>query len=428
MNRTSSPNGNSVSIFIVNQLQLLKRTMPLLAILLLPLLFASCGPSEAGRPAPVLLISLDGFMPGYLDSIDTPALDRLIAGGILSEGMIPVFPTKTFPNHYSLVTGLYTENTGLISNNMYDAEMDASFSLGNREAVSDGRWYGGEPIWVTAENQGMPTATMFWPGSEAEIKGVRPARWMPFDGSLPHETRVDSVISWLQDSGPTRPGFLTTYFSLVDSYGHRYGPWTDSLYYAVAVVDSALGYLLDELDRTGMTGSVNIIITSDHGMAQVTDDRAIVLDEIINLDDVVVRDWSPVGMLQPVEGKADEVYSALKAAESNYTVYRKQDVPDVYRFKNHHRVPGIIMIADVGYAITTRSRLDQRGVSGGVHGYDHRAPEMQAFFLASGPDFRTGERIAPFQSVHVYELMCNLLNLEPAPNDGHPDSLRHILK
>jgi predicted AlkP superfamily pyrophosphatase or phosphodiesterase len=406
----------------------MKRNLSLRSFLLLPLLLISCGTADTDRPAPVLLISIDGMMTGYLDSVDTPAFDRLITDGVLAKGMIPVFPTKTFPNHYSLVTGLYTENTGVISNNMYDAEMDASFSLGNREAVSDGRWYGGEPIWVTAENQGMRTATMFWPGSEADIMGVRPTRWMPFEGSLPHETRIDSVISWLQISDDSRPDFLTTYFSIVDTYGHRYGPWTDSLYAAVTVVDNALGYLLDELDRIGMSDKVNIIITSDHGMAQVTDDRAIVIDEIINLDDVVVRDWSPVGMLQPVEGKTEEVYSALKAAGQNYTVYMKQDVPDVYRFKNHHRVPDIIMIADVGYAITTRSRLEQRGISGGVHGYDHRAPEMQAFFLASGPGFRTGERIDPFQLVHVYELMCNLLDLDPAPNDGHPDSLRHILK
>jgi predicted AlkP superfamily pyrophosphatase or phosphodiesterase len=387
----------------------------------------SCSGDEPPKTPPLLLISIDGMMPGYLDRTDTPAFDRLAEAGVLAEHMIPVFPTKTFPNHYSLVTGLYTENTGVISNNMYDPEMDETFSLGNRAAVSDGRWYGGEPIWVTAEKQNVPAATMFWPGSEAEIGGVRPTRWMEYDGSIPYEARVDSVINWLQADDESRPGLITLYFSSVDTYGHRYGPASDSVDANVARVDRVLGYLLDELSRTGMENSVNIIITSDHGMAEISMDRVIILDEIIRSEDVQILDWTPVAMIQPKEGKKEEVYNLLKSAESNYSVYLKEDIPDVYRFKNHYRVPEIIMIADPGYTIISRDYLDRRGVSGGAHGYDHRVPEMQAFFLAAGPGIIKGETIDPFQSVHVYELMCKLLNLDPAPNDGHPDSLRHIL-
>jgi predicted AlkP superfamily pyrophosphatase or phosphodiesterase len=403
------------------------RKLTFLSVLILAFAGISCAGPQHDRPSPLLLISIDGMMTSYLDRTETPNLDRIIAGGVLAGGMIPVFPTKTFPNHYSLVTGLYTENTGLISNNMYDPVMDASFSLGNREAVSDGRWYGGEPIWVTAETQGMRTATMFWPGSEAEIGGVRPTRWMEYDGSIPYMARVDSVINWLQLEDDSRPEFLTLYFSQVDSRGHQYGPDSEEVLAAVAMVDGVLGYLLDELDRIGMAGSINILITSDHGMAAISEERVIILDDIIDLDDVRVVDWTPVAMLQPAEGKKEEIYQKLKAAEANYTVYRKEDVPDVFRFRNHYRVPEIIVMADMGYTITSRSFLERRGVRGGAHGYDHREPGMRAFFLAHGPGIRDGLLIEPFSSVHVYELMCRLLGLEPAPNDGDPAALIHIL-
>ncbi|MCI0708394.1 MAG: alkaline phosphatase family protein [Ignavibacteriae bacterium] len=359
----------------------------------------------------------------------TPNLHRLMQDGVLAEGMTPVFPSKTFPNHYSLVTGLYTENTGVIANNMYDPKSKEWFSLGNREAVMNANWYGGEPIWVTAEKQGVKAATMFWPGSEAPIKAVYATRWMPYDGNLPYSARVDSVIAWLSVQDTTRPDFLTLYFSGVDDYGHRYGPENkDSMAVAVGLVDSMIGYLLSELERVGWLGNINILVTSDHGMAQLSNERVILLDSIIDMDDVRMVDWNPVAMMYAKEGKLDAVYNALKKSESHYTVYKKEEIPEIYHVKNNDRVPDIMMVADVGYAITTKKMFDERGVGGGTHGYDNRSKEMQALFLAYGPAFKQGERIPTFQNIHVYELMCSLLGLKPAPNDGHPDSLRHVLR
>jgi predicted AlkP superfamily pyrophosphatase or phosphodiesterase len=310
---------------------------------------------------------------------------------------------------------------------MFDATIGGRFTMSDRSAVEDPRWYGGEPIWVTAEKQGIRSGTVFWPGSEAPIKDTYATHWLRFDNSVSHDARVDTLIKWFQMDVDKRPLFTTFYMSIVDSYGHRYGPYSDSIAVAMQEVDRTMGYLISELDRIGMWPKVNIIITSDHGMAEVSSERAIVIDEIINLDDVEIFDWSPVAMIQPNEGKTETVYQALKAAEKNYTVYMKENIPDAFRIKNHPRVPEVMVVAESGYTIITRSRLDDRGISGGAHGYDPYDPEMKAFFLASGPAFKAGKVIPPFELVHIYEMLCSILGLNPAPNDGDPNVLKPIL-
>ena len=410
--------------------RLTRRSLLITVIACLPILY-SCG-SEQNRNTEepkLLLISIDGFHPDYFDNYETPNINRLAETGVLADFMIPVFPTKTFPNHYSIATGLYTENSGLIANNMYDAEMDEYYSLGNREAVQDSRWYEGEPIWVTAEKQGLKTAPMFWPGSEAPIGGDHPTYWAPFNQELPYSARVDSVIHWLTMDQDTAPGFMTLYFSKVDTYGHRYGPESDSVAAAVHEVDEQIGYLIDELGRTGQGENLNMIIVSDHGMAEVSDERVILLDQIINLESMEVIDWNPVAMINSEDWvDTESIYEQLKSNEKNFRVYKKEDLPERYRFKNHPRVPEIILIADLGYSITTSERLAAYGISGGAHGYDNEHPEMHSFFLANGPSFKQGKRTPGFQNIHLYELMAHLLNLEPAPNDGSLDSLIHILQ
>ncbi|WP_245683950.1 alkaline phosphatase family protein [Rhodohalobacter halophilus] len=388
----------------------------------------SCSEETEPQKAKLLLISIDGFHPDYLDRYETSNLDQLVETGVLADFMIPVFPTKTFPNHYSIVTGLYPENSGLIANNMYDAEMDAFYSLGNREAVRNAQWYEGEPIWVTAEKQGLKTAPMFWPGSEAPIGGEFPTYSYPYDDDLPYTARVDSVIHWMTMEPELSPGFMTLYFSKVDTYGHRYGPESDSTAAAVREVDEQIGYLMSELERTDLLNDLNIIIVSDHGMADVSDERVILLDQLIDHETVEVIDWNPVAMIRPNEGISAEIYESLKANEENFRVYKKEDLPNRLHFKKHDRVPEIILIADLGYSITTSGRLEQYGVTGGAHGYDNRYPEMHSFFLAAGPSFRQGITTEGFQNIHLYELMAHLLDLEPSPNDGRLGSLIHILE
>ncbi len=399
----------------------------ILLVLIFPALILNACAEEQDR-TPLILISIDGLKPSYMELTETPVLDSLAARGTLAESMIPVFPTSTFPNHYSLVTGLYTENTGVISNTMYDEEIGRYFRLSDRSAVSDGRWYGGEPLWVTAEKQDVRTATMFWPGSEAEINGVRPTRHYTYDGSLSYEARVDSVLTWLQLEDETRPDFITLYFSRVDSRGHSYGPYHEETLGALTYVDGVIGRLVSGLEEIGMWGDVNILFTSDHGMIDLSDDRLVFIDDIIDLDDVNVINWSPVVMIQPTEGNTESVYEALKSEENNYRVYMKEDLPERWRFGNHHRVPDIVMVADLGWTITSRGFYERRGILGGTHGFDNAYEDMHAYFMAVGRDIEQGKQIPSFEVVHLYEFMARLLNIEPAENDGDPEVLRPVAR
>ncbi|CAN5440094.1 ectonucleotide pyrophosphatase/phosphodiesterase [soil metagenome] len=384
-------------------------------------------PGDAGQK--VLLISFDGFMNEYLDRNETPNFDRFIESGVKAEHMIPVFPTKTFPNHYSLVTGLFVENHGIISNSFPDDSLGARFSFGPPEdSPNDERWWGGEPIWITAEKQGKISATMFWPGSEASFNGVQPTKWVDYDRSVDKYVRIDTVMSWLDSAGDVNANFATLYFSHVDSRGHAHGPNSPEVDEAVVEADSLLGYLLDKIEELNLTDQLNVLITSDHGMAELSDDKVIFLDEMININDVRVIDWTPVAMLQPDEDKVDEIYQTLKENEENYRVYMKKDLPREYGFTNHYRIPDIILIADVPYTITSRSFYEERGIIAGTHGYDHQAPEMATIFYAAGPAIRQGETVSPFQSLHLYELMAHLLNLDPAENDGDLEEVIQILK
>ncbi len=401
-------------------------TLSTLIILILGFTLSSCNAQNSYEPDPVLLISIDGLMNEYIDRNETPNFDRLIGDGTWAEFLEPVFPTKTFPTHHSMSTGLYVENHGIIANSFYALDHGKRFSYGAPDDEEDERWWGGEPIWITAENQGLTTTTFFWPGSEACYDGVRPTRWLEYDGSIPDKARVDSVANWFDPQGDVRTNFSTLYFSDVDSQGHSHGPNSEEVDKAVEEVDETLGYMIDRLNEVGVWPDINIIIVSDHGMAELSDDKIIVLDEIIDMDDVNMIDWNPVAMMQPEEGRSEAIYEQLKEHEENYSVYYRDDMPDRYRFRDHERIPEIIMIADVPYTIVTRDRYEERGIIAGQHGYDHQAPEMHAFLLARGPDFREGERGEVVNMVDLYELMADLLGIEPSPNDGDPDATQHM--
>ena len=414
-------------------------TLALLVVLLgLNLIGSGCqGTQRTGDEPPphpnlaptVILISLDGFRPDYLDRVEAPTLRRLADEGVRAEAMVPSFPSKTFPNHYTIVTGLYPEHHGIVANTMYDPEFDASFSMGNRAAVRDGRWWGGEPIWVTLEQQGQKSAPFFWPGSEAEIKGTRPSYWLPFDNSMPARARIDSVLAWLELPAKERPTFITLYYSNVDSQGHRHGPDSDEAAQAVRDVDTYIGWLVEGLEARGFYDQVNLIVVADHGMAPTSSERVVFLDDYIALDDVRVVDYDPVAMIRPNEGTLETVYEALKQAP-HVSFYKKEEIPEELHFQAHRRIPPIIGVADEGWRITTHDYFNRNPgrFDGGAHGYDHRLASMRALFIGRGPAFVEGLTVGPFANIHVYNLMAAILRVEPAPNDGDLDAVEHLLK
>lgn len=380
-------------------------------------------------PPPLLLISIDGFRWDYFERYEAPTLSRLAAEGVRSTGLIPSFPSKTFPNHYTLVTGLYPEHHGIVANNMYDPDFDAEFGLGLSDAVGDGRWWGGEPLWATAQRQGLRSATLFWPGSEAEIGGVRPTLWQPYDGAMTGAARVDTVLSWLDLPPMERPTFLTLYFSEVDHAGHVAGPVSDSVAVAVRQVDSYLRRLVEGLEARGLLGRMHLLLVSDHGMSATSRERAILLDDYLDLDRVRVVDWNPVVMIRPEGENPDSVVAALRRAP-HLTVYRRDALPARWHFQAHRRIPEVIGVAEEGWSITSRSRFESRPgwLDGGTHGYDPDLRSMHGLFIAHGPAFREGVVVGPFQNVHLYNLMASLLGLTPTPNDGDLTVVGHVLR
>lgn len=378
---------------------------------------------------PTLLISFDGFRYDYLDRVDTPHFDSLIAGGVQAEGLIPVFPTNTFPNHYTIVTGLYPENSGLTGNTMYDPEWNEWYRISDREAVEDGKWYEGEPIWNTLEKQGIRTGTMFWVGSEADIQGMHPTYWKTYDGNMPEEARIDTIVKWLNYPEDRAIEFGTLYFEHVDSYGHDYGLKSDSLNAAISKSDRLMGYLKAKMRKAGLWDKTNIVIVSDHGMVELSADKIIEIDKIVDLDNIERTIWGPATMLQPKEGLTEDVFKKLEANEENYVVYLKKDLPERFHLKNHRRIPDIILIADPGYMPVDQNSRKRflKSLPSATHGFDNAEKLMQAFFIAHGPAFKTGGKVPPFQNIHIYELLNNLKNTTPAPNDGSLDSVRVLL-
>lgn len=408
-----------------------KTTLSLIVLCVIGLSLMGCsGQSQKPEAEKLLLVSFDGFRHDYLSKTETPNFDALVQNGIVSEGLVPIFPTKTFPNYYAIATGLYPENSGFVGNSMYDSAMGLHFSMGDREQVENPAWYGGEPIWNTIEQAGKKAGTMFWVGSETPIQDMRPTHWKTYNGSMLDSARVDTVIKWLTLGNEKEVDFGTLYFSFVDGTGHRYGPNSPVIIDAIKRADDLVGYLIQKMKETGLTENTNLMIVSDHGMAEVSRERIIVLDEMIDPDDVELIEYSPSVMMDVKNGKRDEVYTALKENEDHYRVYKKEDIPERFHLKNHSRVPDILMIADLGYTINFESYFNSRQSypSGGAHGFDNQEREMHALFVAKGPDFKSGFKAGQIQNVHLYPLMTHLMNIEPARNDGSLDSVSVLLK
>lgn len=411
----------------------------ILRVALLAVLLQGCAqPTHDFQPAPaaginaqahldadyVVLISFDGFRFDYLDRGITPNFDRLAARGVRADALIPVFPTKTYTNHYSVATGLYAGRHGLVGNDFYDPDRDAYYRLRDRAAVEDGRWYGGEPIWVTAEKQGMVSAAMFFIGTEAPVQGIQPTYWNRYDHQLPDEIRVDRVLEWLAMPPARRPHMITLYFAVADDNGHWTGPESAELNAAVQHADSILGSLLDGIERLPHGDRVNLIIVSDHGMTRSV--GTVVLDDYADLEGVIVVDAGPIASLH-FHGdtvRRDRVLHGLSAAP-HLRAFARDRIPVEWGVRDNPRIGDILVVADEGWLLSRTGRRAGRNVA--THGW---APSesMYGIFLAAGPGIRSAGRIPAFENIHIYPLMASLLGLRPNPDiDGRADVLAPIL-
>jgi len=383
------------------------------------------GVSAQSRSSTVVLIGLDGFHPSYLERPQSQHLRALAETGVRARALVPVFPTLTFPNFYSMATGLYPEHHGIVSNTMVDSTL-GRFSLRDKAVAGDPRWWGGEPIWVTAVRQDKRAATYFWPGSDVAIGGVRPIWYKLFDASVPNADRVTQVLDWLSLPADRAPSLITVYFGDVDDAGHGFGPDAPETDAAIARVDSAVGAIMHGVKQRGMEERVNLVVVSDHGMARINPGHLIYLDDAVDPSAVNIVDLGPVLSLSPRAGAADSVYRAL-ARLPHLRVYRKQDMAR-YHYGSHPRIPDIIAVADEGWLVTTHGLAAMRSrLTRGAHGYPPATPSMQAIFLARGPSFKKGSVVPPFQNLHLYALLAHLLGVTPAPNDGSLDSVKAVL-
>ena len=374
--------------------------------------------SYYGEPStPLILISIDGFRWDYFDKVETPNFDQLIANGSKADGLKTSYPSKTFPNHISIVTGNYPSNHGIISNYFYDADFDEYFYIGaGSTAAQDGKWIDAEPIWVTIEKQAKRAMIMFWPMSDAEIMGIRPSKYYVYNEDPTNLDRMDQILSWLLHTGNARPSFLASYFSVVDSKGHTYGPDGDETIEAIRVVDEAIGHLIDGLEAQNILNEVNIMIVSDHGMTETPDTKVVNIADYINLDDVVTVGGGPFMEIRPNEGKLESVYQALQNID-NTQVFKKENIPDKFNYKNNNRIEPILLLADEHWSIMTPGRTPIAG----SHGYDPDYQSMNGIFIAHGPAFKSGFSGPEIHNIHLYEMMCKILGVVPANNDGSLD-------
>ncbi|WP_448663585.1 ectonucleotide pyrophosphatase/phosphodiesterase [Sphingomonas sp. CJ20] len=393
----------------------------------------AAAPAAEARAPVTILVSIDGFRADYLDRGVTPTLSRLAAEGA-SGPMHPSFPSKTYPNHWTLVTGLRPDRHGIIANRMEDpARPGEVFTM----ATDDPFWWNAaDPIWVDAEAAGIRTATMFWPGSNVAIGGAkaakgweivgghRPEDWSQFNQAINGDQRVNGILDWLRRPSAIRPRFLTLYFDTVDTAGHDFGPDDPRINTAVAGVDRQIAALVDGL--AALHQPANLVIVADHGMAATSSDRTVDLGTLLDKDDYHLVEASTFLALSPAPGKDAVVAKALLRPHPHMQCWRKEAIPARFHYGANPRVSPFFCLMETGWLITGKGRTET--FAGGNHGYDDQAPEMLALFIAHGPAFRPA-RLAPFDNVDVYPLLRDLLGLPAKPGvDGNDAPFRAALR
>ncbi|KAK7066956.1 ectonucleotide pyrophosphatase phosphodiesterase [Halocaridina rubra] len=383
----------------------------------------TCPPTYENHP--LIFVSMDGFRADYLTRDLTPTIMALGSKGVKAPYMKPSYPTITFPNHYTLVTGLYPPYHGIIANKFYDPVFNAEFRVGRPESFKK-RWWGGEPIWKTVKNQGKKSASFFWPGSEVDDN--HPDYWLYYNESIPFTRRVEQVLAWLDLPPPERPSYIGLYMHEPDGSGHDFGPYSREINEALITVDSMMKLLVEGLQVRNLLSCVNLLVVADHGMAEAGDNRVIRLDDYI--PNVVSRSrfWKGAFVrLQPhdnsPETKAD-MMNALSCQRPEMRVYEKTTLPIRWHMNNQRSVEDIVLDVDAGYSVGGDSSFK---ADAGEHGYDNFFSVMNALFVAHGPDFQRHVEVEAFQNIELYNLMCHLMGVQPAPNNGTWGALHHML-
>ena len=379
----------------------------------------------AGRDNYTVIISLDGLRWDYLDAYDVPFLNQLAREGVKAV-MQPSFPSKTFPNHYTLATGLTPDHHGVIANIFWDRERGVEFSLSNKVTRADGKYYGGDPVWLTAKHQGVKTATVYWVGSDVAIGGEHPTYWRDYQtDQLDYPGRVNEIVRLLSLPEKDCPHLVMAYFEEPDRSGHSYGPMNRMTRRAMESMDLLLSNLWARIQQLPIAGQVNFIVTGDHGMTSVDPKR------FVDIDDVLPRHWYerfcndyPTLIYASAPQYIDSICDALQGVD-HIRAWKRADIPSYLGYGTNKNMGDVVVLPDVGWLFADKPSTKQRG----SHGFDHTAADMQVGFRAIGPDFKVGyEKPERFSNVCVYPLLCYLLGVTPSPNDGSLDAVRDMLR
>ncbi|XP_071997619.1 ectonucleotide pyrophosphatase/phosphodiesterase family member 3 isoform X1 [Engystomops pustulosus] len=385
---------------------------------------------------PVILFSLDGFRAEYLQTWGDlmPTISKLKKCGTHSKYMRSAYPTKTFPNHYTIVTGLYPESNGIIDNNMYDYNMNKAFSLSGNEKFN-ATWWQGQPVWLTAMYQGLKAGTFFWPGSDVAINGSYPTYYKLYNGSIVYEERINTILQWLDLPKDKRPDFYTLYIEEPDSSGHSYGPVSGGVIKALIRADKIMQMLMDGLKQRNLLNCVNLILVADHGMEKTyCEQLEFMIDYFPSISFFYLYD-GPAARIRARNVPADYLSFDSEGIVKNLTCqkpvqhfkpYMRQDLPKRFHYANHIRIDKVNLYVDRQWLVVRDKSYTFCG--GGNHGYDNEFKSMEAIFIGHGPGFKKELEVDAFENIELYNLMCDLLKIHPAPNNGTHGSLNHLLK
>ena len=365
----------------------------------------SCNKEE--KSSYVILISIDGFRHDYAEKYQATNLLEIIQEGSSTSSLIPCYPSKTFPNHYSIVTGMYPENHGIVGNYFYEPNRDDYYMANQSTKVQDGSWYGGKPLWALANQHEFKSATFFWVGSEAEINGSRPTYYKKYDSKITGDTIVNQIIDWLRLPKDDRPQLVNAYFSLVDKAGHDYGVDSPELKNAVLEMDQYIGKLREQISQLHIP--VNLIIVSDHGMTNTNYEIPIYYEDFINLKNInhIYRD-ALIMIYSNDSFILNAMYDTLKLNERDlYTVYKKENIPAQYHFQNSERIGDLLLVANPPNIFSSKKNINGKG----THGYDPKYKDMHGVFFATGPNIKKALKINSFENIHIYPMVANLLNI-----------------
>lgn len=386
------------------------------------LLLTTYSYSQSAKDNYVVLVSMDGFRWDYAKHFHLQNLDKIAKEGVHAKSMKPSYPTKTFPNHYSIVTGLYPDHHGIINNVFYDSALNEAFSLSSN-AKNDSRFYGGNPIWNVAEQQGVKAASFFWPGSDTDQK--RPGIYKNYDNKIPYGNRIDTVIKWLELPEKQRPHLITLYFDEPDHTGHDFGPLSPENEKMVHKMDSVMGQLSSKLDQLSIGKQINLIIVSDHGMTNISNDKKVIILDYLKPEWLGYKDViNPIMSLQAKPGFKNSIANALKKVP-NIKFWRSGEVPKRLHYGTNPRVHDFVIEAKKGYSLAINKT---QKTNGGTHGYDNKEKDMHAIFYAKGPAFKVDKEVGTFQNVSIYPLIAHILGLKIEDVDGKFSEVENMLR